>query len=188
MNGSCALIDHAGNVVRKMTEEEFYDYSGYSEGLTTFTEGDWDASPFSGDEIRYGLKDAMGNIIIPARFQSVTWAGDGMIGLMVNKKWGFIENPLPLAARKADEDVWRKDKTQIAIVEGLPVYAGELEHLAYSLKERNPALTGIPAYKMAFEQIKTEKAFEKYGHKVEENRIQYQIGDSYYRLLLLTRH
>ena len=185
LDGSFALIDHRGNTVRKLTEDEFYDYSSYREGLALFSKGRWSASLFSGDGLRYGLKDSMGNILIPAEFKEATSPSEGLIGLKVDNKWGFIENPIPAAARSIDLELWKKDQTQIAIVEGRPVYAGELELIVHSLKERNPALTGIPAYKMAFDQIKSEKAFERYGIKMDENRIQYQIGDSYYRRLLL---
>ena len=81
--------------------------------------------------------------------------------------------------------MWKADRTVIGTVEGLPVYAGELESTAHSIKKRSPELVGIPVYKKAFEQIKIEKPFDKYGKNIDPAKIQYQIGDTYYKKLLL---
>lgn len=182
-----ALIDHEGNIIRGLSEEEYNNYNFYYEGIMEYSVGVWKPTPFGKDDRKYGFKDFNGNVIIPALFQNVTWASDGMIGLEVNGLWGFVENPLPEAARRIDPELWKEDKTQIATAEGLPIYAGELESLAYTIRENNPELSGIPAYKKAFEQLKAQKAFEKYGKNIEPEKIQYQIGNSYYRVLLLEK-
>jgi hypothetical protein len=43
---------------------------------------------------RFGFKDINGNVIVPPNFLKVTNSSDGMIGLQVDRRWGFIENPL----------------------------------------------------------------------------------------------
>ncbi|MEL7655198.1 MAG: WG repeat-containing protein, partial [Bacillota bacterium] len=185
-NEGYALIDHAGNIVRRLSEEEYYEYPFYNEGLVAYNTGKWNGS---GDDLyRSGFKDRYGNIIIPAEFQNTSWSSGGLIGLTVNGFWGFVKNPLPQAAWSVDPALWQEDRTRIASVEGLPIYAGELESVAYNIKEGNPKLTGIPSYKKAFEQLKAEKAFEKYGETIDLDKIQYQIGNTYYRLLLLEKN
>lgn len=178
--GEYVLIDHNGSIARKLREWEYYGFLNQSEGLSIFSEGDWEKNT-----LRYGFRDKYGNIIIPAEFQDVTSSGDGMIAMTVDGRWGFIENPLPMAARKIDPVYWAQDKTQIATVEGLPVYAGELESFAYSIKNSNPAAHGNTVYQRAFDQIKLIKASEKYDLPIELGKIQYQIGDNYYKKLLL---
>ena len=184
-NGEYALIDHAGTVIRQLSEEEYNDYLLCREGLVVMNNGKWDSSLGGDDNLRYGFKDIYGNILIPAVFRDVTGSSEGLIGLEVDSFWGFIENPLPEPARGIDPELWKSDRTEIATVEGIPVYAGELESLAYDLKEKSPALTGLPSYKKAFEQIKTEKAYEKHGENIAPEEIRYQIGDTYYKNLLL---
>ena len=179
-----ALIDRSGNIIRELSEEEYNSYMYCNEGLCIFNNQTLQESS-DADAIRYGFKDLYGNIIIPAEFQNVTFSNEDIIGLTVDGLWGFIENPLPEAARRVDPELWASDRTQIATVEGLPVYAGELEGYTYSIKEKYPELVGIPALKKAFEQIKLEKAFEKYGENIDPKMIRYQIGDTYYKKLLL---
>lgn len=183
-NEDYALIDRAGNIIRELNEEEYRNYMYCHEGLITINNGEWQGSSGS-NTLRYGFKDIYGNVIIPAEFQDVTFSSDSMIGLTVDGLWGFIENPLPKPARGVDPEVWASDRTQIGTVEGLPVYAGELESYAYDIKKSNPELTGIPAYKKALEQIKIKKAYEKYGKEIDAEMIRYQIGDAYYKKLLL---
>jgi hypothetical protein len=108
-----------------------------------------------------------------------------MIGLTVDGLWGFIKNPVPEAARGFDPAIWTADRTRIGTVEGLPVYAGELEIRAYELKKSNPAAGGSTIYQQAFEQMKLAKATEKHGDDTDPDTIQYQIGDPYYKKLLL---
>ena len=191
-NGGYALIDHAGTIIRKLSEEEYNDFSICREGLVVENNGKWNSSLGGDDNLRYGFKDIYGNILIPAVFSDVTGPSEGLIGLEVDGFWGFIENPLPGPARGVDPELWKNDRTEIATVEGIPVYAGELESRAYDLKERSPVLTGLPSYEKAFEQIKAEKAYEKYGKSLTPESIRYQIGDTYYKNLLLpeavTRH
>ena len=179
-----ALIDRFGNIIRELREEEYNNYLFCHEGLSMFNNQTLQESS-DGDAIRYGFKDLYGNIIIPADFQDAVFPSEDLIALTVDGLWGFIENPLPEAARRVDPELWESDRTQIATVEGLPVYAGELERYAYSIKEKSPELIGIPALKKAFEQIKSEKAFEKYGENIDPEIIRYQIGDTYYKKLLL---
>lgn len=179
-NGKYALIDHAGTIIRTLSEWEYYGFQNNKEGLSMFSEGDWEK-----ETLRYGLKDKYGNIIAPAVFQNPTSSSDGMIGLTVDGRWGFIENPLPAAAREINPELWASDRTQIATVEGLPVYAGELESGAYSIKISSPETDGSTAYMQAFEQIKLTKASEKYGESIDPEKIQYQIGNAYYKKLLL---
>jgi len=183
-SGEYALIDRFGNIIRDLKEEEYNSYLLCHEGLIMFNNGALQESS-AGNAIRYGFKDLYGNIIIPANFQHAAFPGEDLIALSVGGFWGFIENPLPEAARRVDPELWASDRTQIATVEGLPVYAGELERYACSIKEKNPKLIGIPALKKAFEQIKSQKAFEKYGEKIDPEMIRYQIGDTYYKKLLL---
>ena len=179
-NGQYALIDHTGTIIRTLSEWEYYGFQNRKEGLSLFSEGYWGK-----DTLRYGLKDLYGNIIIPAVFQNPTSSSDGMIGLIVDGRWGFIENPLPAAAREIDSELWASDRTQIATVEGLPVYAGELESAAYSIKMSSPGADGSACYKQAFEQIKLIKASKKYGESIDTKKVQYQIGNAYYKKLLL---
>lgn len=186
-NGEYALIDHLGNIIKKLNQENYYDYRYYHEGIQMFYEGEWGRA-FRRDSIKYGFADWHGNVVIPANFRNATDSSEGMIGLKVSGLWGFVKNPLPEAARGVNQELWKNDKTQIGTVEGIPVYAGELEGCAYSIKMENPELAGIPAYRKAFEQIKMEKAFEKYGKSIAPERIQYQIGDPYYKRLLLGDH
>ncbi len=181
--GTYALIDHAGNIIRNISEDEYYAYGSCSEGLVNYHKGEWGGS--GKNTYREGFKDCYGNIIIPAEFQNATDASDGLIGLTVDGLWGFVENPLPEAARGINQELWQKDRTQIGTVEGLPVYAGELERYAYSIKEANTGFTGITVYKKAFEKLKVEKAFEKYAIDMEPEKIQYQIGNTYYKKLLI---
>jgi hypothetical protein len=183
-DGEYALIDHAGTVIRKLSEEEYNGYLLCREGLVIINNGKWDDSLGGSGDLRYGFGDIYGNTLIPAVFSDVTGPSDGLIGLEVNGCWGFIENPLPAPARGIDHELWKNDRTEVATVEGIPIYAGELESRAYDLKERSPALTGIPSYEKAFEQIK-EKAREKYGKSIAPELIRYQIGDTYYKNLLL---
>ncbi len=180
-DGKYALIDRSGNLIREIEEREYNNYLLCDEGLITANNGE----SIGGNNLRYGFQDLYGNIVIPVEFQDVNNAGDGMIGLTVNGLWGFVENPLPEAARVVDPEIWTSDRTQIATVEGLPVYAGELESHVFGIKEENPELIGIPAYKKAFDQIKTEKAVERYGKNIDPEKIRYQIGDTYYKKLLL---
>ena len=86
--------------------------------------------------LRYGFKDIYGNILLPAVFSDVTWSSEGLIGLEVDGFWGFIENPLPGPARGINPELWKNDKTKIATVEGIPVYAGELESQRIRFKKR----------------------------------------------------
>ena len=183
-SGEYALIDRSGNIIKEISEGEYNDYQQCHEGLIMINNGGWQKR-FGGKDIRYGFKDLYGNIIIPVEFQDAGNAGDGMVGLTVNGLWGFIENPLPKAARGFDPEYWASDSMKIGSVEGLPVYAGELESCAFGIRDKDPALTGIPAYKKAMEQIKMEKAFEKYGKNIDPEEIRYQIGDTYYKKLLL---
>ncbi len=180
LNGEYALIDHAGTIIRTLSEWEYYGVQNRNEGLSLFSEGDWEK-----DTLRYGLRDQYGNIIIPALFQKPISSNDGMIGLIVDGRWGFIENPLPVAAREINPELWAADRTQIGSVEGLPVYSGELESCAYSIKISSPGAVGSTAYKKAFEQIKLTKATEKHGKSIAPEKIQYQIGNAYYKNLLL---
>ena len=165
-----------------MSEEGYYNFQ--REGLVIFSEKGKKLIFSTIKTIRYGCKDLYGNIVIPADFQGIYIANDGMIGLKVDGRWGLVKNPLPEAARTVDPDLWKEDRTQIASVEGLPVYAGELETLAYSLMMDKKVSPGIPSYKKAFEQIKIQKAFEKHGKDIESEKIQYQIGETYYKKLL----
>ena len=181
-----ALIDHAGNIVERVREREYPIYQTIKEGLTDYSIGEWNGS---GDNLyRGGFKDRYGDIIIPAKFQATSQPSEGLIGLKVDGLWGFVKNPIPQAAWSVDPALWKEDRTQIAAAEGLPIYAGELESTAYNIKVEEPELIGIPAYKKAFEQLKTEKAFRKYGKNIESDQIQYQIGNAYYRLLLLEKN
>ena len=66
--------------------------------------------------------------------------------------------------------------------------SGDYREYCVQYKKRNPELTGISSYKKAFEQLKSEKAFEKYGKNIELDKIQYQIGNTYYQLLLLEKN
>ncbi|MDD3169889.1 MAG: hypothetical protein PHC91_10580 [Eubacteriales bacterium] len=72
-----------------------------------------------------------------------------------------------------------------ATARSLPVYAGELESTAYGIKISSPEADGSTAYMQAFEQIKLTKASEKYGASINPEKIQYQIGNAYYKKLLL---
>jgi len=63
--------------------EDGYSAYRYCEGLIKFQEGE-----------RFGFKDINGNVIVPPNFLKVTNSSDGMIGLQVDRRWGFIENPL----------------------------------------------------------------------------------------------
>jgi hypothetical protein len=185
LNGEYAIVDHNGTIIRKLSEEEYNNSLLCQEGLVITNNGEWDTNFGMDDKLRYGFKDIYGNIMLPVAFRSVTSSSEGLIALEVDGQWGFIENPLPEAARGVDPELWKADRTQIATVEGLPVYAGELESRAYSIKESSPALAGLPSYKKAFEQIKSEKAFEKCGETIDPEKIRYQIGDTYYKTLLL---
>jgi hypothetical protein len=184
-SGEYALIDHIGTVIKELSEEEYNNFMMCHEGLVLINNGELDGSFSDWDKVRFGFKDVYGDVLIPAVFYDATPPSEGLIGLDVGGSWGFIENPIPKAARGVDQELWKADRTQIGSVEGLPVYAGELESCAYGIKEKNPELTGIPAYKKAFENIKIEKAFEKYGSNIDPEKIRYQIGDTYYKKLLL---
>ena len=185
LNGECAIIDHSGNIIRKLDEDDFNNFLSCQEGLVMINNGKWDNTFGMTDKLKYGFKDIFGDIMLPVVFSSVTPSSEGLIGLEVDGLWGFIENPLPEAARNVDSELWKADRTQIAAVEGLPVYAGELESRAYSIKESDPKQAGLSLYKTAFEQIKSEKAYEKYGKNIDPDKIRYQIGDTYYKKLLL---
>ncbi len=180
-----ALIDHTGTVIRSLSEEEYYDFISCREGLVEVNNGKWDFNLGMSDKVRYGFKDVYENVLIPVAFSAATASNEGLIGLEVDGRWGFIENPLPAAARGFDPELWKTDRTQIATVEGMPVYAGELESRAYSIKERSPERAGPQLYKEAFELIKAEKASEKYGKNIDLEKIRYQIGNTYYKKLLL---
>lgn len=184
-SGAHALIDHTGAVIRSLSEDEYYNTLSCREGLVEVNNGKWDFKFGLNAKLRYGFTDVYGNVMIPVAFHFATGPSEGLVGLEVDGRWGFIENPLPAAARGIDPELWKSDRTQIAAVEGLPVYAGELESVAYSIKEGSPELTGLPLYQKAFEQIKAEKAFEKYGKIIDPETIRYQIGDTYYKMLLL---
>jgi len=184
-NGAYALIDHEGKIVKCLSADEYFIYHGQSEGLSISLEGEWSDSLFKKNTLRYGLVDLYGNIIVPAKFRAATSSSDGLIGLQVNGLWGFIKNPIPEAAWGINLELWKEDRTQIALVEGLPVYAGELEQYAYRIKESDTKLIGIPAYQKAFEQLKKEKAFEMNGMEISTDKIQYQIGSTYYKKILL---
>ncbi len=180
-----ALIDHTGAVIRSLNEDEYNNFLSCREGLVEVNNGEWDVTLGMSDKVRYGFKDVYGNVLIPVAFSAVTASSEGLIGLEVDGRWGFIENPLPAAARGVDPELWKTDRTQIATVEGLPVYAGELESRVNSIKGRSPERAGLPLYKEAFELIKAEKASEKYGKNIDPEKIRYQIGDTYYKKLLL---
>lgn len=185
-NGDYALIDHDGNIVKELSEEEYIDRQLCHEGLVISNNGKGDGRGYTGDpKLKYGFTDLYGKVLIPAEFSDVSFPSEGLIAIAVDGTWGFIKNPLPEAARGVDQELWAADKTQIGTVEGLPVYAGELESRAYSLREDTPPMIGIPALKQAFEELKAEKAGEKYGKDMEPDKIRYQIGDSYYKKLLL---
>lgn len=185
LNGEYAVIDRSGIIIRKLSEEDYNNFLNCQEGLVMINNGKWEDTFGMTDKLKYGFKDIYGDIMLPVAFRSVTPSSEGLIGLEVDGRWGFIENPLPESARGFDPELWRADRTQIAAVEGLPVYAGELESRAYSIKESDPKLSGVSLYKTAFEQIKLEKAFEKHGKNIEPDKIRYQIGDTYYKKLLL---
>ena len=182
-DGGFALIDHFGNVVININEDEFYDFSSFSEGLVTFHRGEWNGK---GENLyRSGFKDIYGNVLIPADFQRTGTPGEGLIALRVNGLWGFIKNPLPEAARVSDPALWQADRTEIATVEGFPVYAGELEKQVYDLRVEGGESLGAAAYKKAFRQLMADKALAKFNKQMEPDRIRYQIGNEYYKLLLL---
>lgn len=183
-SGDYALIDREGNILKKIEESEFYDYMICHEGLIIANSGYGHGFVGNG-KVRYGFQDRYGNLLVPVVFRDVSFPGEGLIGIRVNGLWGFIENPLPAAARGVDPELWESDRTLVGNVEGLPVYAGELERRAFDIAEEAPSLTGIPALRKAFEQIKVEKAFEKYDRDVASETIRYQIGNSYYKKLLL---
>jgi len=79
--GKTVYIDRKGDVVL-ISEDEYGAYR-YCEGLIKFQEGE-----------RFGFKDINGNVIVPPNFLKATDSSDGMIGLQVDRRWGFIENPL----------------------------------------------------------------------------------------------
>ena len=79
--GKTVYINRKGDVV--LTSEDGYSAYRYCEGLIKFQEGE-----------RFGFKDINGNVIVPPNFLKVTNSSDGMIGLQVDRRWGFIENPL----------------------------------------------------------------------------------------------
>jgi hypothetical protein len=172
-----------GNVIVNLNEDEFYDFSSFSEGLVTFHIGEWNGK--GDNRYRSGFKDIYGNVLIPADFQRTGTPGDGLIGLQVNGLWGFVKNPLPEAARVSDPALWQADRTEIATVEGSPVYAGELEKQVYDLRVEGRGYIGAAAYKKAFQQLIADKAFEKFGKHMEPDKVRYQIGNEYYKLLLL---
>lgn len=51
--------------------------------------------------------------------------------------------------------------------------------------KNRPDLTGSSVYSEAFDIIKKEKAVKRYGEDYDPVRIRYQIGDTYYKRLLL---
>lgn len=183
-SGDYALIDREGNLIKEIGETEYYDYMFCHEGLIVANSGGSHGYVGNG-KMRYGFRDRYGNLLVPVLFRDVSFPSEGLIGIQVNGLWGFIENPLPAAARGVDRELWESDRTLIGNVEGIPVYAGELERRAFDIVEKEPALTGIPGLRKAFEQIKVEKAFEKYDKDVAPEEIRYQIGNSYYKKLLL---
>ncbi|MBR0599915.1 WG repeat-containing protein [Sinanaerobacter chloroacetimidivorans] len=181
--GERARIDRNGNILEYVPEENYFEYD-YNEGLKIYTE-ETGEDIFRDDLVKKGLKDRFGNILLPANFRSVTPSSEGLIGIRVNDRWGFIENPLPKPARGVDPELWIEDRTVIATVGGREVYAGELELYAYSLRKENPDIRGTAAYKMAFEQLKKEKVRQVPGEVGDPSGIRYQIGGTYYKLLLL---
>ena len=182
-DGGFALIDHLGNVIVNLNEDEFYNFSSFSEGLVTFHIGEWNGK--GDNRYRSGFKDIYGNVLIPAEFQRTGTPGDGLIALRVNGLWGFIKNPLPEVARVSDPALWQADRTEIATVEGVPVYAGELEKQVCDLRVEGGDSLGAAAYKKAFQQLIADKAFEKFGKHTETDKIRYQIGDEYYKMLIM---
>jgi hypothetical protein len=74
-------IDRRGDVIS--TGENDFSPFRYHEGLVRFKEGE-----------RFGFKDINGNVVIPPNFLLATDSSDGMIGLQVDRRWGFVENPL----------------------------------------------------------------------------------------------
>jgi hypothetical protein len=80
--GKTVYIDREGNVVFTGEDDTYASYR-YCEGLIKFQEGE-----------RFGFKDINGNIIVPPNFLKATDSSDGMIGLQVDSRWGFIENPV----------------------------------------------------------------------------------------------
>lgn len=166
-----AYIDHEG-VVLLESGEEWSPFS-MSEGLHRFKKGD-----------RYGFKDIYGVEKVPARFRWATDSSEGLIGLYFNGKWGFIENPLPQKAREKDEAFWQNDGL-IGNIEGISLYAKEVENQVEKIQKEQQNIGLKTAYSLAFEALKQEKAFEKYGKEVPTEEIQFQLANGYYKKMLL---
>jgi len=188
-NGEYLLIDRSGAVIRELTEEEFIDLRVCDEGLVRINNTAEIRAKYYGndDDVRYGFRDLYGNIVVPVVFRDVSSPGEGMIGIEADGHWGFIENPLPEAARGFNPELWESDRTLIGSAEGLPIYAGELESCAFLIGQKRPKQERILLLKQAFEELKIEKAFEKHGKKMEPEEIRYQIGHEYYKKLLLDK-